>query len=100
VGGRHEEVSYYVYIATNRTRTFYTGMTDDLRRRQHEHATGQSAFTAKYHIDHIIYFETFDDAMKAAAREQQLKRYTRRKKIALIESLNPNWSEGGVPWLP
>jgi len=75
-------------------------MTDDLRKRQHEHATGQSIFTAKYKIDHIVYFETFEDANKAAEREQQVKRLPRARKIELIESMNPNWKEGSGPALP
>ena len=90
---------YYVYIATNRTRSLYIGVTNDLQRRQAEHATGQSRFTAKYKINRIVYYETFLDVNQAIAREKQLKGWRRSKKIALIESMNPEWTEGAAPWL-
>jgi putative endonuclease len=80
--GRHAEETqkqYYVYIATNRTRALYTGMTDDLRHRQWEHATGQSAFTARYRIDRIVYYEVCADAQSAVRREAELKGWRRSK---------------------
>jgi len=86
-------VNYFVYIATNRNRTLYTGVTNDLDRRQSEHAEGRSGFTAKYRISRIVYFESFYDVHEAIAREKQIKGYRRSKKIALIESMTPNWTE-------
>ena len=91
---------YFVYIATNRTRTLYTGFTDDLRHREWQHETGRSIFTAKYRIDHVVYYEEFSNAKLAVAREKEIKGWRRSKKIALIESLNPNWKDGSKPWLP
>jgi putative endonuclease len=90
---------YYVYIATNRTGTLYIGVTNDLQRRQAEHATRQSSFTAKYKIDRIVYYETFLDVNRAIAREKQLKGWRRSKKVASIESVNPEWTESAAPWL-
>jgi putative endonuclease len=87
-------VNYFVYIATNRNRTLYTGVTNDLDRRQAEHADGLSGFTAKYRISRIVYFEDFSDVNEAIAREKQIKSYRRSKKIALIESMTPNWKDG------
>ena len=87
-------MSYFVYIATNRNRTLYTGVTNDLERRQAEHADGTSGFTAKYRISRIVYFEDFSDVNQAIAREKQIKGYRRSKKIALIESMTPNWTDG------
>jgi putative endonuclease len=87
--------TYYVYIATGRNRTLYTGITNDLERRQFEHATGQSGFTARYHIHRIVYHESYTDVQTAIAREKQIKSYRRSKKIALIESTTPNWTDGG-----
>jgi putative endonuclease len=75
-------------------------MTKNLQTRQGQHATGQSSFTAKYRIDRIVYYETYTDVNHAIAREKQIKGYRRSKKIALIESVNPNWTEGETPWVP
>jgi len=88
---------YYVYIMTNRSRTLYTGVTNDLSRRVYEHRQGiGSAFTAKYRIKHLIYVEEYSDVREAIAREKQIKRWRRSKKIALIESLNPDWEDLGA----
>ncbi len=87
-------MNYFVYIATNRNRTLYTGVTNDLTRRQAEHADGRSGFTAKYRIDRVVYFEDFHDINDAIAREKQIKGYRRSKKIALIESMTPGWKDG------
>jgi putative endonuclease len=91
---------YYVYIATNRSRMLYTGVTNNLQRRHGEHFSGMSRFTAKYRIDRIVYYERFNDVRMAIAREKQIKGWRRSKKIALIESVNPRWIEGESPWLP
>ena len=91
---------YYVYMAVSRNRVLYTGVTNNLMRRHSEHATGRSRFTAKYRVDRIVYYEVFNDIRMAIAREKQIKGWRRSKKIALIESVNPNWMEGDTPWLP
>ena len=88
---------YYVCIMTNRSRTLYTGVTNDPSRRVYEHRQGiGSAFTAKYRIKHLIYVEEYSDVREAIAREKQIKRWRRSKKIALIESLNPDWEDLGA----
>ena len=81
---------YFVYIATNRSRTLYTGVTNNLQRRHLEHFAGQSQFTAKYRIDRVVYYESYMDIHQAIAREKQIKGWRRSKKLALIESVNPN----------
>ena len=91
---------YFVYIATNRSRTLYTGVTNNLQRRHLEHFAGQSQFTAKYRIDRVVYYESYMDIHQAIAREKQIKGWRRSKKLALIESVNPKWMEGESPWLP
>ncbi len=91
---------YFVYIATNRSRTLYTGVTNNPQRRHSEHFQGRSRFTAKYRIDRVVYYETYMDIHQAIAREKQVKGWRRSKKVALIESTNPNWMEGDSPWLP
>jgi putative endonuclease len=85
---------YYVYIATNATRTLYTGVTNDLERRMYEHRNKLvPEFTSKYNISWLVYYEETDDIDIAIMREKQIKGWTRAKKIALIESMNPKWQD-------
>ena len=90
---------YYVYIMTNRSGTLYVGVTNDLARRVHEHKNKLiPGFTAKYNITKLVYFETTTDVRTAIARERQIKGWLRVKKIALIESVNPNWDDLSADW--
>ena len=83
--------TYYVYILTNNTRTLYIGVTNDLPRRISEHKQKLiPGFTKRYNIDTLVYYETFNHPNDAIAREKQLKRWRREKKIALIEKENPH----------
>ena len=84
---------YYVYILTNKRHTvLYTGLTNDLTRRVFEHKQKLvRGFTKKYNVDKLVYFEVFDFIDLAIAREKQVKKYSRAKKIALINKKNPNW---------
>ena len=85
---------YYVYILTNSNHTvLYTGVTNDLERRCHEHKQKKlKGFTQKYNVDKLIYFETFDFIDQAIAREKQVKGYSRKKKNALIDNFNSDWN--------
>jgi putative endonuclease len=90
---------YYVYIMTNRSHTLYTGVTNDLERRVHEHKMKLvGGFTARYNITKLVYFETTGDIESAIAREKQIKGWLRKKKIALIESVNPEWRDLSLDW--
>lgn len=90
---------YYVYIMTNKSRTLYTGVTNDLERRVYEHRQKLVAgFTAKYNIDRLVYYEATEDVNVAISREKQIKGWLRAKKIALIESMNPNWTDLSARW--
>ena len=90
---------YYVYILTNRSGTLYTGITNNLERRTAEHKRGTgSAFTRKYRINRLVYFEATDDVNAALAREKQIKGWLRAKKIALIEAENPSWHDLSEGW--
>ena len=81
---------FYVYITTNKSRTLYTGVTNDLERRVYEHKQKLiPGFTAKYNISRLVYFEATEDVEAAIAREKQIKGWLREKKMALIESVNP-----------
>jgi putative endonuclease len=86
---------YYVHILTTRHNTvLYTGVTNDLLRRVHEHRTKAVAgFTRRYNVDKLVYYEATDDVTGAIGREKQLKGGSRRKKIALIEQMNPEWRD-------
>ena len=86
---------YCVYIMTNRYNTvLYIGVTNNLQRRVLEHRSGKGgAFTSKYHITKLVYFEMTDDVTAAIAREKQLKSGSRNKKVDLINSINPEWKD-------
>ncbi len=86
--------TYYVYIMSSPSRTIYTGMTNDLVRRVHEHKAGLvPGFTTKYRITSLVYVKQIDDVRAAIAREKQIKSWSRAKKVALIESVNPQWRD-------
>ena len=90
---------YYVYIMTNRSRTLYTGITNNLERRVYEHKMKLgSGFTARYNINQLAYYESAGDVESAIAREKQIKGWLRAKKIALIESENPGWKDLSLAW--
>jgi putative endonuclease len=86
---------YYFYFLANRKRgTIYSGMTNSLRKRIPQHKSKSiPGFTKKYSVTRLVYFEEFSDVRDAIAREKQIKGWTRKKKIALIESVNPEWKE-------
>ena len=74
--------------------TLYTGMTNNLRGRVWQHKNGQgSEFTRRYHFDRLVYFEAYDLVVDTIAREKSIKAMTRAKKIALIKTINPTWSD-------
>ncbi len=87
--------NYYVYILTNTNdRVMYVGVTNDLRRRLHEHQNGLVAgFTRKYNVHKLVYFEHTTDVYGAIAREKEIKGWIRKKKNALVETMNPDWED-------
>ena len=89
------EPRYFVYIMTNRHRTvLYTGVTGDLVRRVFEHRSHAfPGFTNRYNGDRLVFYEELVDPTTAIAREKQLKAGPRRKKITLIEAINPEWRD-------
>jgi putative endonuclease len=90
---------YYVYIVTNKSWTFYTGVTNDLERRvwEHKHKTTKG-FTGRYRMGKLIYMEQFRDIRDAIAREKQIKGWTRAKKWALIKGANPTCRDLSEGW--
>jgi putative endonuclease len=95
VAPRPHEPHAAVYIVSNKSHTLYVGMTADLRARIEEHKTGAypNGFTARYHFDRLVWFELVNDPAAAAQREKQTKGWRREKKVALIQSMNPNWMD-------
>ena len=79
--------------------TLYTGMTKDLQRRTYQHKNKLiEGFTKKYNVTRLVYFEMCGDVRAAIAREKQIKKWRRSKKIDLIESLNPKGRDLSVDW--
>jgi putative endonuclease len=96
---QYDRRTYSVYIITNRSKTLYIGITNNLERRmwEHKHAIG-SEFAARYKLDPLVYYETFDDVRNAIDREKQFKGLLRIRKIALIVSMNPAWRDLSDGW--
>ena len=86
---------YCVYILTNKHHiVLYTGVTNDLKARVWTHKEKVAkGFTNKYNIDKLVYYEATDEILSAISREKQIKAGSRKKKIELIESLNPQWAD-------
>jgi putative endonuclease len=92
-------MQYYVYIITNSTRRLYTGLTNDLYRRVYEHKNKLSpGFTTKYNLTWLVYYEVTGEVTAAISREKQIKGWLRSKKIALVESHNPQWKDLSMEW--
>ncbi len=86
---------YCVYIMTNAHNTvIYSGVTNNLARRVHEHKSGLGGvFTKKYNVNKLVYYEVSDSVHAALAREKQLKGGSRKKKIDLINRVNSEWKD-------
>src|SRR5579859_4748179 len=96
-----KEHTYYVYILTNATRRpFYTGVTNSVvsRTDQHKQKIVENSYTARYNLSRLVYFEQYQYVREAIRREKQLKNWSRKKKIALIEAMNPKWDDLNRDW--
>lgn len=89
---------HYVYILSNKKGLTYVGVTDWIPTRLRQHRYGENKFTAKYRITRLVYVEPHPDQASAARREKQIKGWRRSKKHALIESVNPGWSDLSEPF--
>ena len=91
------DYDFWVYIVTNCNHSvLYIGITNSLSRRVLEHRQGTGAnFPAAYRCNKLIYYEHYTQVDEAIARENQLKKWSRAKKIALIDGLNPSWLDLG-----
>lgn len=89
-------MEYYVYIMSSTSNyTIYTGVTNNLVRRVHEHRTGADpdGFTTKYAVKKLVYYESTRDVLSAIEREKQIKSWSRKKKNTLIAGINPAWRD-------
>ena len=88
-----QEKKGYVYILfSKRNGTLYVGVTSNLVNRIYEHKNKLTeGFTSKYSVDKLGYYEAFDSIASAIEREKQIKGGSRKKKLALIEQMNPKW---------
>jgi len=90
---------YFVYILTNKSKTLYTGMTNNLERRVYEHKLKTiPGFTKKYNLSKLVYYEETQDVELAIAREKEIKGWLRKKKIGLVEAMNPEWQDLSAEW--
>lgn len=84
--------TYCVYLLASRSGVLYSGITNDLENRVRQHREKVvPGFTSRYNVNRLVYFGLFGDVRLAIAREKQIKRWRREKRIALIESRNPKW---------
>ena len=88
--------SYFLYITTNPRKTvLYVGLTNDLDRRLQEHLhdnmNDRKTFAGKFFCYNLIYCEWYQYIQAAIGREEEIKKWTRDKKVALINSFNPEW---------
>ena len=88
------------YIMTNQRHTvLYTGSTGGLKRRVWQHKRQyKKSFTQRYNVDKLVYMREFTTIAEARAEEQRIKGLLRRKKIILIESINPDWKDLSLEW--
>ena len=91
---------YYVYfVASENRRALYIGVTNDLIRRTWEHKMELiDGFSKRYHCTHLMYYEEWGSVVDAIAREKQLKKWRRNKKLNLIESTNPEKVDLAACW--
>ena len=89
-----EKLPFVYILASGRNGTVYTGVTSHLQKRLHEHKSGAAdGCTKKYHVHMLVYYERHETMYDAIAREKQIQAGSRKKKLALIEGLNPMWRD-------
>ncbi len=95
-----EEQSYCVYIMTNKgNTTLYTGVTGGLEVRVLQHKKKEiEGFTKRYNLTKLVYYEEFEYIDDAIYREKQIKAGSRKKKIDLVNSINPDWKDLSDGW--
>jgi putative endonuclease len=90
---------YFTYIVASRSHTLYVGVTSNLQKRIFQHKWREhDGFTERYNCDRLVWFEIYQEVGNAIAREKQVKRWRREKKIGLIEKMIPVWVDLSKDW--
>ncbi len=90
----------YIYMMTNKLHTvLYVGMTSDLRRRVAEHLSNKSNFTRRYNVHQLVYVEERFNILETIEREKQIKKWNRKRKEELVNSVNPEWNDYSKDWM-
>lgn len=93
------ERRYYVYVMSSKSRVIYVGMTGFLMGRVLRHRAGEGGeFTRRYRVHRLVYFESFQNVENAIARETEIKKWRREKKVELIRRGNPTWEDLAAGW--
>jgi putative endonuclease len=93
------ERQYHVYIMASITGVLYVGVTGFLVSRVLQHKSRQTDdFTRRYHVHKLVYYETFQYMNNAIARETEIKKWRRERKVALIDAQSPNWMDLAADW--
>jgi len=94
------EYHFYIYVMQSASRrALYIGMTNDLRKRVYQHRNhATDGFTDDYNATRLVYWESFEDVGNAIEREKQLKGWRRKKKLRLVERMNPGWKDLAADW--
>ena len=91
--------TYYLYIMASKSRAIYVGVTGFLMARVLRHRAGEGGvFTRKYRVHRLVHFQSFHSVGDAIARETEIKKWRREKKVALIEQENPTWEDLAEGW--
>ena len=87
--------TYYVYILANwNNKVIYVGMTNNLRRRMYEHKNKIfEGFTKKYNVNKLVWYDTTVDVIEAIRKEKEIKKWRRKKKNRLVETINSDWRD-------
>jgi putative endonuclease len=94
-----KERRYCVYMVASASRVLYIGMTSELRKRIWQHRNKQfEGFSATYNCYRLVYYEVYQTVQRAIAREKQMKRWSRAKKVALLEKSNRDWNDLADEW--
>jgi putative endonuclease len=90
---------FWVYILSSHSGTLYVGITGFFEQRIHQHKYDSiEGFTKKYQCHRLVYYESYQDVQVAIAREKQIKRWRREKKVTLIGRVNPRWLDLAENW--
>ncbi|MCL5428715.1 MAG: GIY-YIG nuclease family protein [Chloroflexi bacterium] len=91
--------SYFVYILGNGKGALYVGVTNDLERRMYEHKMKMvKGFTSRYGLNQLLFMEEFTDIYQALDAEKKIKGWVRKKKLALIRTINPKFEDLSKDW--